>query len=90
MKTVRFTATAAAGFSRVPREIRAEIVANLQDFADDAAVFEGSDVISPMQGVPGLYRLKLEGWRVIFRETRIDIIAIRVAPRATAYRGFRG
>ena len=90
MKTVRFTATAAAEFARVPREIRAEIVANLRDFAEDAAVFEGSGVISAMHGAPGLYRLKLDGWRVIFRETRTDVIAIRVAPRGAAYKGFRG
>lgn len=90
MKNVRFTASATTAFARVPRGIRTETLANLQAFADDAAIFEGSDLIAPMRGVRDLFRLKLDAWRVIFRATRTELVVIRVAPRATAYKGFRG
>ena len=90
MKTIRFTPTATAGMIRASKDDRADFIAMIEAFADDPAVFEGSDVVKPLTGWPNHFIVKVGVFRAILRDERNQVTVTTVRHRGDAYKGKRG
>ena len=90
MRLVAYTDTATAGLVRASREDRAEFIAFIADFADDADAFADSGVIKRLTGWPHHWVVKLGVFRAILRVERNQVTVVEVEHRRDAYKGKRG
>jgi mRNA interferase RelE/StbE len=82
---VEFSEQALATLQRMPRNVKATILAKLDRLAADPSAPNNN--VRVLQGEPG-FRLRVGDWRVIYRldQGRLVVVVIRIAPRGDAYR----
>jgi mRNA interferase RelE/StbE len=82
---VEFRASAKASLRQLPESIRREIFEQILELRSDP-VPAGS---IKLEGLKGLFRIRVGGYRVVYRVTRSKSVIIeRIRSRADAYRGF--
>lgn len=83
--TVEVLSRAEVEIKDLPGRLRREALELLQGFEENP--FPPDSV--PLVGHAGLYRVRLEGYRILYRVSvkRRQVLVIRVRPRSVAYRG---
>lgn len=83
MKRLVYSREALRVLRKMPANTSDRIRAKVRQYA--AAPAELAQNVSPLKGKPGYFRLRIGGWRVVFREDDETVAIIRVAPRGRAY-----
>ncbi len=82
---IEFRSSAKASLRQLPESIRREIFAEILDLRFDP--FPAGSI--QLSGLNRLYRVRVGGYRVVYRVTRSrNVIIERIRPRAEVYRGF--
>lgn len=68
----------------MPSNTAAVIRAKLGEYAADPSSLKNN--VTALRGEPGVLRLRVGDWRVLFTEAGQVIAVIRIAPRGSAYR----
>jgi mRNA interferase RelE/StbE len=83
MKSVEYSRDASRTLMRMDRTTAQRIrqkVAQLATFPDAQA-----NNVRALRGSDGLMRLRVGDWRVIYTDTMVVLLVIKVAPRGSAY-----
>lgn len=83
MKEIAYSPDALKTLMRMPVNTAQLIRSKVQQYAADPASLANN--VKALKGMPGLLRLRVGDWRVIFRETGEVIAVTKVAPRGGAY-----
>lgn len=83
MKEIAYSPDALKTLMRMPANTAQLIRSKVQQYAADPASLANN--VKALKGMPGLIRLRVGDWRVIFRETGEVIAVTKVAPRGGAY-----
>lgn len=83
MKEITYSPDALKTLIRMPANTAKLIRSKVQQYAADPASLANN--VKALKGMPGLVRLRVGDWRVIFRETGEVIAVTKVAPRGGAY-----
>lgn len=83
MKEVRYSKQALRTLRRMPRNTAERIAAKIAQYAADPQSLSAN--IKALTGEPGIFRLRVGDWRVLFAEDGTVIDIIRTAPRGAAY-----
>lgn len=68
---------------RMPANTARLIRAKIDQYANDPASLANN--VKALKGEPGIHRLRVGDWRVVFSEDGSVIAVIRIAPRGRAY-----
>ena len=84
MHSIEYTREAVKALSKMPRNVREQMVSKIDGLARDPF---GAANVKKLVGQPG-YRLRVGDWRLIFdRQDAVRVIAIeRIKPRGDAYK----
>jgi len=80
---VRFQPKAARQLGRLPANVARLIRFKIGQLTTDPAALANN--IKALKGEPGMFRLRVGDWRVIYSEDGVVIEIIRIAPRGSAY-----
>ena len=69
--------------ARIDRATSERIQSKVRQLAVEPATLANN--IKAMKGEPGLFRLRIGDWRVVFTETLVVLTIVRVAPRGGVY-----
>ena len=83
MKEITFSKDAVRTLLRMPANTARLIRAKLDQYASDPASLANN--VKSLKGEPGVLRLRVGDWRVLFTETGDILAVIRVAARGDAY-----
>lgn len=83
MKEIAYSKDALRVLRKVPRNVAETIVGKIAQYAADPASLANN--VKALKGEPGIYRLRIGDWRVVFAEDGRVISIIRVAPRGNVY-----
>jgi mRNA interferase RelE/StbE len=83
VKSIGFERDAMKYFRRIPSNEAANIRAKIEQYAHEPAGLAANVV--QLSGCPGVFRLRVRVWRVIFTETADAITILKIAPRGSAY-----
>lgn len=84
MKAVAFSKDASRTLARMPVATARLIRSKIDQYAADPASLANN--VKPLKGEPGVSRLRVGDWRILFSETGEVIAVVKVAPRGSAYR----
>jgi mRNA interferase RelE/StbE len=83
MRAVAYSRDAARTLRRMPANVAVTIRGKIEQYA--AAPETLANNVKSLKGMPGILRLRVGDWRVIFTET-LEVVAIeKIAPRGGAY-----
>ena len=82
-RQVRYGREALRSLARIDSATSLRIQSKVRQLADDPASLANN--IKAMKGAPGLWRLRVGDWRVVYTETLEVVLVSRVAPRGSAY-----
>lgn len=68
---------------RMPADVSALVRSEIEQYAAEPASL--ADDVKASKGEPGVFRLRVNQWRVLFDEDGEIIAIIRIAPRGAAY-----
>ena len=80
---IRYTRLATRTLARIPQNVAFRIQAKIRQLAEDPAVLANN--VTELRGHPGVYRLRVGDWRVIYTQDGRVLLVQRVAPRGSAY-----
>jgi mRNA interferase RelE/StbE len=83
MKTVTYSRDALKTLRRMPANVAANIRAKIAQYAADPASLANN--VTLLKGEPGILRLRVGDWRVLFSQDGEVIAVIRVAARGSVY-----
>lgn len=83
MKRIAYSREALKALSRMPANVSALIRSKITQYAVDPASLANN--VKALEGEPGVLRLRVGDWRVLFTETGEVLAIVRVAPRGGAY-----
>lgn len=83
MPTIVFSKAAIRTLTRMPANTAALIRGKIEQYAGDPRSL-GKNVIA-LKGEPGVMRLRVGDWRIIFTEAGDVLAIIRIAPRGNVY-----
>lgn len=83
MKRLVYSRDALRTLRRLPANLAKRVRAKMQQYAATPA--ELAKNVSALKGQPGILRLRIGAWRVVFREDDETVAIIRIAPRGQAY-----
>lgn len=83
MKRIAYSREALKALSRMPVNVSALIRSKITQYAADPASLANN--VKALEGEPGVLRLRVGDWRVLFTETGEVLAIVRVAPRGGAY-----
>ena len=80
----RYSKEAVAYLARMPANRRIRIIEKIDQLVENPSVV--SNNVTPLKGQPGMSRLRVGDYRVIFHMQGDSLIVDTVAPRSRAYR----
>lgn len=80
---IAFSKAALRSVSRMPAASARLIRSKIGQYAADPASLANN--VAALRGEPGVLRLRVGDWRVLFTEDREVLSIIKVAPRGSAY-----
>ncbi len=83
MPQVVYSRDAIRTLSRMPANLSRLIRSKMEQYAVDPAALANN--VKMLKGEPGLLRLRVGDWRVLFTEDGVVIAVIRIAPRGSVY-----
>ena len=83
MKQVTFSREAIRTLSRIPTNVSRLIRDKVERYATDPSSLANN--VKALKGEPGILRLRVGDWRVLFTEDGTVIAVIRIAPRGGVY-----
>ena len=83
MKNITFSKDALRTLLRMPANMARIIRGKLDEYAADPASLRNN--VKALKGEPGVLRLRVGDWRILFTEGGEVIAVIRIAPRGQAY-----
>lgn len=83
MKQITFSKAALRTLAAMPANRAKLIRSKIDQYAADPAALAND--VSALRGEPGVYRLRIGDWRVIFTESGEVVGVVRIAPRGSAY-----
>ena len=83
MPQVVYSRDAIRTLSRMPANLSRLIRSKMEQYAVDPAALANN--VKMLKGEPGLLRLRIGDWRVLFTEDGVVIAVIRIAPRGSVY-----
>ena len=83
MRRVEYSRDAVRALSRIDRATSRRIRAKVDQLAAEPESLANN--VAPLKGQPGLLRLRVGDWRVIYTDQLVVLLVIRVAPRGSAY-----
>lgn len=83
MREIRFSKEAAKTLARIPRNVAGTIWAKLRQYAASPETLANN--VKALKGHPGLLRLRVGDWRVLFTDDGRVIAVTKIAPRGSAY-----
>ncbi len=83
MKTIAYSKDALKTLRRMPANTASTIRAKIAQYAADPASL--SNNVKSLVGMPGILRLRVGDWRVLFSEEGEVIAIIKIAPRGGVY-----
>ncbi len=83
MKRITYSKDALRTLSRIPANLSALIRAKIEQYAADPSAQANN--VKALKGEPGVFRLRVGDWRVLFNDQGEVIAVIKVAPRGDAY-----
>ncbi|TNC13604.1 type II toxin-antitoxin system RelE/ParE family toxin [Methylobacterium terricola] len=83
MLQIAYSKGALRTLSPMPTNVSALIRAKVEQYA--SAPQAQANNVRALKGEPGVFRLRVGDWRVLFTEDGVVLAVIRVAPRSSAY-----
>jgi mRNA interferase RelE/StbE len=83
MKKIAYSRDALKTLSRMPSNTASLIRSKIEQYAAEPASLANN--VKALKGNPGVFRLRVGDWRIVFSETGEVISIIKVAPRGSAY-----
>ncbi|UGB25451.1 type II toxin-antitoxin system RelE/ParE family toxin [Methylorubrum sp. B1-46] len=83
MAEVVYSKAAVQALIRLPADVSRKIRLKIEQYAADPASLANN--VKALRGEPGILRLRVGDWRVLFTEEGVVIAVIRIAPRGDAY-----
>ena len=83
MRRIAYSKAALKTLSRMPANVSAMICAKIALLAADPATQANN--VKALKGEPGVFRLRVGDWRVLYTDQGEILAVIRVAPRGSAY-----
>ncbi len=83
MPEIAYSKVAIRALSRMPANTAKLIRGKIEQYAADPAAQANN--IEALKGEPGVLRLRVGDWRVLFTEDGQVLAVIRIAPRGGAY-----
>lgn len=83
MRSVTYSKAAVRTLRRMPSNVSQTIRAKVTLLAEQADTLANN--VTALRGEPGVLRLRVGDWRVIFTEDLQVVAVIRIAPRGSAY-----
>lgn len=83
MRRVEYSRDAVRTLNRIDRKTARRIREKINQLADEPETLMNN--VTTLKGQPGLMRLRVGDWRVIYTEQLIVLLVLRVAPRGSAY-----
>lgn len=84
MYRIEYLKRADKALSKMPRNVRALVVAKIDELARDP--FAPNNNVRKLAGTAG-FRLRVQDWRVIYRvlDDRLVLLVVRIGPRGEVY-----
>ncbi|MCJ2059994.1 type II toxin-antitoxin system RelE/ParE family toxin [Methylobacterium sp. J-048] len=83
MRQIAYSKAAIRALMRMPVNTSALIRGKIEQYARDPASLANN--VTALKGEPGVLRLRVGDWRVVFTEAGDVIAIIRIAPRGGVY-----
>lgn len=83
MRSVTYSKAAVRALRRMPTNVSQTIRAKIALLAEQPDALANN--VTALRGEPGVFRLRIGDWRVIFTEDLQVVALIRIAPRGSAY-----
>ncbi len=83
MKRIAYSKAAVRALSRMPANVSALIRSKIMQYATDPTSLANN--VKALKGEPGVYRLRVGDWQVLFTEDGAVLAIIKVAPRGAVY-----
>ena len=83
MKRITYSKDALRTLRRIPANVAVTIRTKVEQYAIDPAALTNN--VKALKGEPGVFRLRVGDWRVLFTEEGEVLAIIRIAPRGAAY-----
>ncbi|MBZ9939131.1 type II toxin-antitoxin system RelE/ParE family toxin [Mesorhizobium sp. BR1-1-16] len=83
MKQIAFSKDALRTLRKIPANVAKTIRAKIDLYATNPTAL--SNNVTELKGEPGIQRLRVGDWRVVFSEDGDVIAIIRIAPRGAVY-----
>ena len=83
MRSVTYSKAAVRTLRRMPLNLSQTIRAKITLLAERPDALANN--VTVLRGEPGVFRLRVGDWRVIFTEDLQVVAVIRIAPRGSAY-----
>jgi len=83
MKRITYSKDALRTLRRMPANVSALVRSKIEQYAADPASLANN--VKALKGEPGVFRLRVGDWRVLFTEDGEVLAIIRIAPRGAAY-----
>jgi mRNA interferase RelE/StbE len=83
VKPVSFSKDAIRTLERMPANTATLIRSKIRQYAEDPQSLANN--VTALKGEPGVFRLRVGDWRIIFGDSGEIIAIIRIAPRGAAY-----
>ena len=83
MAEVVYSKAASKALIPLPADVFRKIRLKIEQYAADPASL--ANTVKALRGEPGILRLRVGDWRVLFTEEGVVIAVIRIAPRGDAY-----
>lgn len=82
-RRVEYSRDAVTTLSRIDRKTAGRIRRKVDLLASDAKAL--SNNVTALKGEPGLMRLRVGDWRVVYTEDLIVLLVLRIAARGSVY-----
>lgn len=83
MKRITYSKDALRTLRRMPANVSALVRSKIEQYAADPASLANN--VKVLKGEPGVFRLRVGDWRVLFNEDGEVVAIVRIAPRGAAY-----
>ncbi|QIJ76816.1 type II toxin-antitoxin system RelE/ParE family toxin [Methylobacterium sp. NI91] len=83
MVEVVYSKAALKALVRLPPDVSRKIRLKIEQYAGDPTSLANN--VKALRGEPGVLRLRVGDWRVLFTEDGIVVAVIKIAPRGNVY-----
>ena len=82
-RRIEYSRDAIRALGRIDRKTADRIRTKIDQLARDPLLLANN--VTALKGEPGLMRLRVGDWRVIYTERMMVLLVLRIAPRGSAY-----